>query len=65
MFRYEGNRLGGNGMSKTNGNFKKVFICLMAVVFAIGAVSKSELLSLLDFSFEISNKFCVINLIDL
>lgn len=26
-------------MSKTNGNFKKVFICLMAVVFAIGAAA--------------------------
>ena len=26
-------------MSKTNGNLKKVFICLMAVVFAIGAAA--------------------------
>ena len=39
MFLHKGNRLGGNGMTKTNRNFKKVMVCLMAVVFAIGTAA--------------------------
>ena len=39
MFLHKGNRLEGNGMTKTNRNFKKVMVCLMAVVFAIGTAA--------------------------